>query len=199
MREEFCMESKTCNTENGEPWGEWVTSETRGRGDCNVRGCDEAHFSMRLCQLHYSTAKRLGNMPPRPELIECRDCGAVVIVASLGPVPVRCETCVHHIHRERGLRKDPLRHKKRVLKKYGLTVEQYDWVVEIQGGLCAICGKPPETGNGAKYGRLSVDHDHATGQVRGLLCHHCNLMLGNAGDDPYTLLRGVIYLNAAAQ
>lgn len=54
---------------------------------------------------------------------------------------------------------------------YGITVEQYDEMFEEQGGLCAICRKPP-----INY-RLAVDHDHDTGAVRGLLCPPCNRSL----------------------
>lgn len=59
------------------------------------------------------------------------------------------------------------------LKVYNLTLEQYDQMFEDQNGVCAICG-------GINYGgrRLVVDHDHKTGKVRGLLCHHCNMCLG---------------------
>lgn len=44
---------------------------------------------------------------------------------------------------------------------------------ESQGGLCAICGGPPDAD-----GFFRVDHDHATNEVRGLLCLHCNMRLG---------------------
>ncbi len=50
---------------------------------------------------------------------------------------------------------------------YGLTIEQYDEMLEAQGGVCAICGECPDEG-------LAVDHCHDTGRVRGLLCRNCN-------------------------
>lgn len=53
----------------------------------------------------------------------------------------------------------------------GVTLEQYDTLLAAQGGGCAICGNPPKTR------RLATDHDHATGKVRGLLCHRCNRAL----------------------
>lgn len=55
--------------------------------------------------------------------------------------------------------------------RYGITREDYDLMLEGQGGTCAICGSPP------KANRLHVDHDHATGRVRGLLCTKCNTSL----------------------
>jgi len=53
----------------------------------------------------------------------------------------------------------------------GLTVGQYEELLEAQGGGCAICGNPPKTR------RLDVDHDHRTGAIRGLLCHVHNRVL----------------------
>lgn len=58
------------------------------------------------------------------------------------------------------------------LRKYGLSLEDYDRLLLAQGGCCGICGNA----NGNK--RLAVDHDHTTGKVRGLLCDSCNQGLG---------------------
>jgi hypothetical protein len=63
----------------------------------------------------------------------------------------------------------------RRLFKYGLTNAEWLALIEKQQGLCAICGKAP-LGKGAA-GKLQVDHCHATGRIRGLLCHHCNVAL----------------------
>lgn len=84
-------------------------------------------------------------------------------------------------------RKDP-RHqavrRAQRLKRYGMTPEQYDALAESQGGRCALCKKVPEprrmTANGAPWISLVVDHDHATGKVRGLLCRGCNQGMGLA-------------------
>jgi len=64
--------------------------------------------------------------------------------------------------------------------KYGLTAAAYAALLELQGGVCAICGRP-ETIVDTRRGivrRLCVDHDHTTNRVRGLLCHRCNVNLG---------------------
>ncbi len=82
------------------------------------------------------------------------------------------------------------------LKKYGITVEEYDRMFEAQRGLCAICGHP-ETTIDARYGKmrmLSVDHCHTTGKVRGLLCGHCNIGLGSFKDDASLLAHAITYL-----
>lgn len=82
--------------------------------------------------------------------------------------------------------------KRHKLKKYGLTVEQYEGMVALQEGKCAICRKTP-TGDGFK-GALHVDHNHATGRVRKLLCFNCNLMVGNAKESPEILRAAATYM-----
>jgi hypothetical protein len=78
-----------------------------------------------------------------------------------------------------------------LLRRYGLTVEIYETMLAAQGGVCKICGGGP---NGKAVGRLHVDHDHATGRVRGLLCYLCNKMLGLARDRAEVLDRAAAYL-----
>ncbi len=67
--------------------------------------------------------------------------------------------------------------------EYGITLERYEQMEVAQNGVCAICSrKQPDRTNRPK--RLSVDHDHKTGQVRALLCDCCNRALGLLDDDP---------------
>lgn len=74
---------------------------------------------------------------------------------------------------------------------YGLTVEQYDDMLAAQGGVCAICSRPPGKT------RLHVDHDHKTGIVRGLLCFSCNhRVLSAARDNPAVLRAAAEYIEA---
>ena len=85
----------------------------------------------------------------------------------------------------------------KVLRKYGITLEQYNSLLAKQGGICAICGKAPR-----EDGYLSIDHDHAccAGQkscgkcIRGLLCANCNSILGLANDKHKTLDQASQYL-----
>ncbi len=74
---------------------------------------------------------------------------------------------------------------------YGLTYEQVVSMWEAQGQACAICGATDGLG---KNNWPSVDHDHTTGQIRGLLCHDCNTFIGFAKDDPAILARAIVYL-----
>jgi hypothetical protein len=74
-------------------------------------------------------------------------------------------------------------------RKYGITIEQWNEILARQGGVCAICKGPP---NGV--GRYHVDHDHRTGQVRGLLCYKHNALLGFADDQIEVLQASIDYL-----
>jgi hypothetical protein len=80
----------------------------------------------------------------------------------------------------RKTRANDLRAKKRayyLMRMHGITVEEFERMSESQSGLCLICGKPPKGGTPHSL-PLQVDHDHTTGRIRGLLCAHCNTMLG---------------------
>lgn len=79
--------------------------------------------------------------------------------------------------------------KDRWLRQYGLTGEQFRAMNEMQRGLCAICSRPPRSGK-----RLNVDHCHATGKVRGLLCTRCNTALGAFGDTAEMLTVALLYV-----
>jgi hypothetical protein len=71
--------------------------------------------------------------------------------------------------------------------KFGLTPEGYMQLLAAQGEKCKICGK-------SEHRRLSVDHDHVTGKLRGLLCNACNRGIGMFKDDPELLLKAIDYL-----
>jgi len=79
-----------------------------------------------------------------------------------------------------------------VLKQYGLTIETWDALLAAQGGVCACCGKEPAPSK--RKHKWHTDHDHATGAVRGILCHLCNVMLGYARDDQSILIAAAAYL-----
>jgi hypothetical protein len=64
-------------------------------------------------------------------------------------------------------------------RKYGVTNDVYNAMLAAQNGLCVMCGKPEiHLGRGGNVTPLAIDHDHATGKVRGLLCDTCNRALG---------------------
>lgn len=71
-------------------------------------------------------------------------------------------------------------------KKYGIGTADKIILAKLQNGRCAICLKPE--------GKLYVDHNHSTGQIRKLLCKHCNWGLGSFCEDPAIMLRAIEYL-----
>lgn len=81
------------------------------------------------------------------------------------------------------------------LKRFSLNQEQYEMLLKEQAGVCAICQKPETTRhNGGTTSSLAVDHDHATGKIRGLLCSRCNPGLGYFKDDPVLLSNAIRYI-----
>ena len=73
-----------------------------------------------------------------------------------------------------------MRRAQNLLSRYGMTPAQYDEMLAKQGNLCALCGCPME--------RPVVDHCHATGKVRGILCHPCNIKLPAIEDMGWVML-----------
>ena len=95
----------------------------------------------------------------------------------------------HRLYAESG-RKSASSRRYHLRKKFGLTVEHYDEMLAAQGGGCAICGRPPREDIS-----LHVDHDHQTGQVRGLTCFRCNNVLGDFNENQALLERAAAYLD----
>ncbi len=81
-----------------------------------------------------------------------------------------------------------LRNRKYTVSQYGLTLEEYDVILETQKGVCAICSEAPE-------GNLHIDHNHITNEVRGLLCGKCNRAIGLLNDDVSLFSKAINYLN----
>jgi Recombination endonuclease VII len=80
-------------------------------------------------------------------------------------------------------------------REYGISANDYDRMLAEQGGGCALCGIKPEDLTAGRYRKfLHVDHNHETGQVRGLLCPDHNLLLGRFGDSPEMFRRVAEYL-----
>lgn len=81
-------------------------------------------------------------------------------------------------------------------RKYGISLDAYRALFEAQGGVCAICGeedtsKPEFAG---KLWSLAVDHDHATGKVRALLCARCNWAIGLLRESPEIMENAAAYI-----
>ena len=80
---------------------------------------------------------------------------------------------------------------RRMVQRYGITIDEYDEMLKLQNGKCAICG----TNKLAKgKSRFAIDHCHYTGKVRGLLCTNCNSGIGKLKDDKDLIMNAYIYL-----
>ena len=122
--------------------------------------------------------KRRAMLPQKTNYCSC--CGVEIERKKM-----YCELCRvdrNKINISKSVRRNTLR------KKYGITPEEYEFLLHKQKGVCKGCGNPP---NGK---RLSVDHDHKTGKVRGLLCNHCNIAIGYVNDSPSILQNLIDYL-----
>lgn len=174
----------------------WVVF-TRHRVTC-VGGVDPA-----LCgcesqpdQLHAYLAEpnAEGALPVRPDEPpgprRCKDCPEGSTRPAPHPGP-RCKT--HSLAYEAAEKR--ANYGRHIRALFSVTIDEYDEIKALQGGVCAICG----ISTGA-WKRLQVDHDHATKLIRGLLCAHCNKFLGWIRDNPEVFLRGFEYLtNPPAQ
>lgn len=127
----------------------------------------------------------------------CRDCLSDGLPGTRkAPYPgPRCAT--HHRNRVRINRENA--HGRRLATVYNITPDEYERILDVQGGRCAICVRA----SGVRK-KLSVDHDHACCDgstscgncVRGLLCSTCNKMLGHLRDDPEAFERAADYLRS---
>lgn len=117
-----------------------------------------------------------------------------------------CNTCgctkplgEFHLRRDSGKRRPQCKSCRadiEVARRYGTSLRQVEDLRVKQKSRCAICEIHEDDINheAFKHNPLVIDHDHATGKVRGLLCSKCNLILGNANDSVKTLKAAIRYL-----
>lgn len=127
----------------------------------------------------------------------CADCKQMKQVSEFGQnknstngLNWYCKTCADK-------RDEPYKDKRTEacwLRRYGISVVEYQALFDKQKGVCAICGKPETRLHKGVIARLSVDHDHTTGEVRGLLCQPCNQGLGSFKDSVENLESAIDYL-----
>jgi hypothetical protein len=77
-----------------------------------------------------------------------------------------------------------------IRRKYNISLQEFNDLLELQGGGCAICGMSEEPDGR----RLSIDHCHDTGDVRGILCNGCNNGIGSFGDKIEPMMKAIEYL-----
>ena len=119
---------------------------------------------------------------------------------SLWPYCSECEVSrrkqLQDVHRERFAMLARTRYAQRrrdahLRRKFGIDHAKYLAMLEFQGSVCAICKADKPGGNCAVF---HVDHNHNTGEIRGLLCSNCNRLLGYCHDNPDILRRAIEYI-----
>ena len=91
--------------------------------------------------------------------------------------------------------KDPLwQRKAELVRNFGITLDTYNEMKDAQGGVCAICKQPETLSHKGTLRSLAVDHNHKTGEVRGLLCGRCNRAIGSFKEDTEIMQSAVAYI-----
>lgn len=165
---------------------------------CSVEGCSNSLKAKGMCNVHYKRMKIHGSLenperitPPDPAYKNCSICKELKSTATEyyakvdrpGYTHARCKKCY---------RKDATRNMLR--RNYNLTLDEYSEMLENQNGVCKICLQPENKISNGKVIALAVDHDHQTGENRGLLCNRCNRMIGFAEDKTEILENAISYL-----
>ena len=161
-----------------------------GWPECQVEGCIAVPVARGWCSMHWQRWKKTGDPgPPEPYRHRFRQPNGTICANEDCSLPVRfADKCRRHAQ------EDSLR--RILLKKYGMTQDDYDRMVARQRNRCAICRRKWSASDGRAW---SIDHDHVTGQVRGLLCNDCNRALGLFRDDPKILRFAVRYVDQHRQ
>lgn len=198
----------------GETW-EFGTNPHRGRKPCTFPGCGKARFARGLCQGHAAQARKSQELRalvgPRPDAAEgysyCSTCHQFwptdcFVWDFKRQQPQRvCKDCRAAAQRANNRKPSAIRTRRRwaLRRNYGIEPDQYLALHERQRGRCAVCREPIpnllEDLDIDMRQASGVDHCHATGRVRGLLCRGCNHGLGGFNDDVEKLRRAVDYLN----
>jgi len=182
----------------------WKRSGTPGPADlrmtlrepvgCSFDGCGNRARTQGLCAGHYGQKWKgvpLAALKPAVDTTArdsegrklCNKCnewkpvdGFYANSGTKDKLATHCKAC----HKESSLS-----------RTYGLNSGEYEAMEAQQGGVCKICGGVNDDGR-----RLFVDHDHSTGDVRGLLCNPCNRAVGLMQDNPERLRKAAAYLEA---
>jgi hypothetical protein len=211
---------------NNRASGALARINVQNTGACTAEGCDNPAFAKNLCKLHYDRAEHplkhtwkllrsraRGDYPPSWDRFE-------TFLADIGNRP----TPIHQLRRndvtlpwsttnfrwvepiivadeEARKRNRAYERAWRFRRKFNISIEDYDRILESQGGTCAICHNESAVTHkrSGKVRDLAVDHSHETNITRGILCTDCNTALGLLGDSPDRLRAAAAYLERHAK
>lgn len=124
---------------------------------CSIEGCINKYHAKAYCKVHYRKSR--------------------LIIDIIGRTRHNKITQLWHKNNQEKSRDLDLK------KRFGITLNDYNKMLEEQNGVCAVCKEKETVRLNGKVKRLCVDHDHKTGKVRGLLCMSCNIALGKLKDN----------------
>lgn len=156
-------------------------------------------FCKDKCRTNFGSKKRASQRPKGHQLTHktCAFCQNL-FVTNRAKQKFCNSLCSRRKYEQKPERKHGFKRKestlKSKLKAFGLTPEDYEYELQNQNHVCAICGKAETDLNMGTLRRLAVDHDHKTGRYRGLLCGKCNKGIGLLQDDIAILKQAIQYL-----
>lgn len=180
------------------------------RSLCAVEDCESKVRSNGLCNSHYFRLRRHGSLElpktKREILVEqgqshCPKCGLVKSIVEFSKdnatafgVAIYCKSCNKQAGKLRYRDHKAKFQAYDLNKKFGLTVEQFQNLLDSQGGVCEICksGFKPNK-------RPGVDHCHKTGKIRGILCDLCNKGIGHMRDSEEFLTAAAQYIRKSKE
>lgn len=151
-------------------------------------GAERTYCSRKCTSAHGEELKRQRGADREPRRCACGSTD----VAGVG-IPA-CPDCKKDRRSPAAEQRRKDRERRRTLARYGLTPAEYDGLVKRQRNRCAICRTTKVGGPPTRSGYWHIDHDHVTGQVRGLLCGKCNTAIGLLQDDPDILAAATRYV-----
>lgn len=127
---------------------------------------------------------------------QCDSCQRKIVNEDDPRQKSRCKTC-GLLALPRKQKRSSAAHRVRNLRtRYGMTPDQFYFLLDSQDNCCAICETElnPGTSYRGRHKKPMIDHCHATGNIRGILCNGCNLIIGHASDDIPRLEKAIVYL-----
>lgn len=147
---------------------------------CSVDDCDHPAYARGWCNMHWQRNHRLGDPGEAERRRMVYESGQLCAIKACERPPRWGVYCGSHARR---------------FRKYGLTEQDLVGMLTRQKSRCAICG----TAEPGSAGEWCVDHDHITGQIRGLLCGRCNSGIGLLQDDPDIIKAAARYVTRHRQ